>query len=137
LAILSRNTTDNVRNITVITVPINEPEHPQFDFIFSNLQNEIADHQKLADLFTAQHNLLSSSSSLKNYTLPATDISKGAIVWSEPEQKYIVIPFVLLCRQYQHIIKSYTHHDLSDFLAQLTATDVIHHDRTTTRQTKL
>jgi hypothetical protein len=128
---LSRNTTDSVRNITVITVPINEPEHPQFDFIFSNLQNEIADHQKLADTFTDQHNLLSSSSSLKNYILPATDISKGAIVWSEPEQKYIVIPFVLLCRQYQHIIKSYTHHDLSDFLAQLTATDVTHHDRTT------
>jgi len=127
---LSRNTTDNVRNVTVITIPINEPEHPQFDFIFSNLQNEIADHQKLADLFTAQHNLLSSSPSLKNYTLPATDISKGVIIWSEPEQKYIVDQFVLLCRQYQQIIKSYTHHDLSDFLAQLTATDVIHHDRT-------
>jgi len=127
---LSRNTTDNVRNITVITIPINEPEHPQFDFIFSNLQNEIADHQKLADLFTAQHNLLSSSPSLKSYTLPATDISKGAIVWSEPEERYIVCPFVLLNRQYQHIIKSYTHHDLADFLAQLTATDVIHHDRT-------
>jgi hypothetical protein len=127
---LSRNTTFKTRNITVITVPINEPEHPQFDFIFSNLQNEIADHQKLADLFTAQHNLLSSSSSLKNYTLPATDISKGAIVWSEPEQKYIVIPLVLLCRQYPNITQSYTHHDLSDFLAQLTQTDVIHHDRT-------
>ena len=128
---LSRNTTFKTRNITVITVPIEAPEHPQFDFIFSRLQTEIADHQKLADLFTAQHNLLSSSSSLKNYTLPATDISKGAIVWSEPEQKYIVIPFVLLSRQYQHIIKSYTHHDLSDFLAQLTATDITHHDRTT------
>ena len=128
---LSRNTTFKTRNITVITVPIEAPEHPQFDFIFSNLQKEIADHQKLADLFTAQHNLLSSSSSsLKNYTLPATDISKGVIIWSEPEQKYIVDPFVLLCRQYQHIIKSYTHHDLSDFLAQLTQTDVIHHDRT-------
>lgn len=127
---LSRNTTDNVRNITVITIPINEPEHPQFDFIFSNLQNEIADHQKLADLFTAQHNLLSSSPSLKSYTLPATDISKGAIVWSEPEQMYIVCPFVLLNRQYPNICKSYTHHDLADFLAQLTATDVIHHDRT-------
>ncbi len=127
---LSRNTTDNVRNVTVITVPINEPEHPQHDFIFSNLKNQIADHQKLADLFTAQHNLLSSSPSLKSYTLPATDISKGAIVWSEPEERYIVCPFVLLCRQYQHIIKSYTHHDLSDFLAQLTQTDVIHHDRT-------
>ena len=127
---LSRNTTEQVRNITVITIPINEPEHPQFDFIFSNLQNEIADHQKLADTFTDQHNLLSSCASLKNYTLPATDISKGVIIWSEPEQKYIVDPFVLLCRQYQHIIKSYTHHDLSDFLAQLTQTDVIHHDRT-------
>jgi hypothetical protein len=127
---LSRNTTDNVRNVTIITVPINEPEHPQFDFIFSNLQNEIADHQKLADLFTAQHNLLSSSPSLKSYTLPATDISKGAIVWSEPEQRYIVCPFVLLNRQYPNITKSYTHHDLSDFLAQLTQTDVIHHDRT-------
>lgn len=127
---LSRNTTDSVRNVTVITVPINEPERPQHDFIFSNLQKEIADHQKLADLFTAQHNLLSSCASLKNYTLPATDISKGVIIWSEPEQKYIVDPFVLLCRQYQQIIKSYTHHDLSDFLAQLTATDVTHHDRT-------
>lgn len=128
---LSRNTTFKTRNITVITVPIEAPEHPQFDFIFSRLQTEIADHQKLADLFTAQHNLLSSCASLKNYTLPATDISKGVIIWSEPEQKYIVDPFVLLCRQYQHIIKSYTHHDLSDFLAQLTQTDVIHHDRTT------
>ena len=129
---LSRNTTDSVRNITVITVPINEPEYPQHDFIFSNLQTQIADHQKLADLFTAQHNLLSSSSSLKNYILPAEDVSKGAIVWSEPEQKYIVCPFVLLNRQYPTICKSYTHHDLSDFLAQLTQTDVTHHDRTTT-----
>lgn len=127
---LSRNTTDSVRNITVITVPINEPEYPQHDFIFSNLQTQIADHQKLADLFTAQHNLLSSSSSLKNYILPAEDVSKGAIVWSEPEQKYIVCPFVLLNRQYPTICKSYTHHDLSDFLAQLTQTDVTHHDRT-------
>ena len=127
---LSRNTTDQVRNVTVITVPINEPEHPQFDFDAQKLQTEIAEHQKFADLFTAQHNLLSSSSSLKNYTLPATDISKGAIIWSEPEQKYIVDPFVLLNRQYPNICKSYTHHDLSDFLAQLTATDVTHHDRT-------
>ena len=129
---LSRNTTFKTRNITVITLPINEPEYPQHDFIFSNLQTEIADHQKLADSFTDQHNLLSSSSSLKDYTLPATDISKGVIIWSEPEQKYIVDPFVLLCRQYQQIIKSYTHYDLVDFLSQLTATDVTHHDRTTT-----
>ena len=129
---LSRNTTDSVRNITVITVPINEPEHPQFDFDVQKLQNEIADHQKLADSFTDQHNLLLSCASLKNYTLPATDISKGVIIWSEPEQKYIVDPFVLLCRQYQQIIKSYTHYDLVDFLSQLTATDVTHHDRTTT-----
>ena len=127
---LSRNTTDKIRNVFVITVPINEPEHPQHDFIFSNLQKEIADHQKLADSFTDQHNLLSSCASLKNYTLPATDISKGSIVWSEPEQMYIVCPFVLLNRQYPTICKSYTHHDLADFLAQLTATDVTHHDRT-------
>ena len=127
---LSRNTTDTVRNITIITIPINEPEHPQFDFIFSNLQNEIAEHEKLANIFTDQHNLLSSCASLKNYTLPATDISKGAIVWSSPEERYIVCPFALLNRQYPNICKSYTHHDLSDFLAQLTQTDVIHHDRT-------
>lgn len=130
---LSRNTTDQVRNITVITVPINEPEHPQHDFIYSNIENEIAAYQKWADSYTLQHNLINTTDCLsfaKNYILPAEDFSKGVIVWSEPEQKYIVDPFVLFCQQYQHIIKSYTHHDLADFLAQLTQTDVTHHDRT-------
>ena len=105
--------------------------HPQYDFNFWQVQKEITEHQKLADVYTAHHHILKQSESLKNYQLPnPTDTTNGAIIWSEPEQKYVVCSFVLLNRQYPKITKSYTDTDIKTFLEQYTQTDVIHHDRT-------
>lgn len=128
---LSRNTTDKVRRVFVVTEPIPEPMHPQYDFNFWQVQKEITEHQKLADVYTAHHHILKQSESLKNYQLPnPTDTTNGAIIWSEPEQKYVVCSFVLLNRQYPKITKSYTDTDIKTFLEQYTQTDVIHRDRT-------
>ena len=137
---LSRNTTNRVRNYYIIQPPTNEPEQPKYDFNLWQVKREIERLNKMADGFTLIKESIKDSDNRINYKLPFSDLIKatnGAIIWSEPAQKYIVCPFVLLNQQYTKITASYTSTDLVGFFEQIPNNIVTVTDKTKALQNEL
>ena len=130
---ISRNTTDNTRNVTVITVPIKENEYPKYDFDFEQLLRDGKKHQDFADIFTTQRQAIERAIEQhpdlrENYKLPA--LPNDILTWCDTRKTYTVCAFVLLQKQYKKIINSYTHTDLTAFLEQYTGAIVTQKDST-------